>query len=413
MQDPAQYLKTENANYHHLVMDIAWFGVGMPAVMNFFSMFAIKLGATPIELGWMSGLPAIFLLLSTMLNDWWRGRYPDSVRAIFLPAFASRLRYLLYALVPFLPASVQVFSLVLIPTVFAIPIGISGVIFLVLLRESVGDARLTSLVSRRLLFMNAGIAISTIVLGFWLEKAPFPANYQIMYLVSFGAQLVSMWHVNQVRILQPTPPPAPRRATREPSASGSSPWRSGEFRRLALVLTTLFIAGYSIGPVIPLFLVRGLGVSEGFVAVYSLMELAGAVTLSALASRVIHRFGRPRTIVAGLTGTGLAALLLAALPSLPTALIAGLIGGGFWALTDISQFGLFSANTSPENRASYTKAYYQLLSIASFIGPMVGSSLANAGISLALVLLLGAGLRFLAGGVAYRFATQPAQPTVV
>ncbi len=413
MQNPDQYLKTENANYHHLVMDIAWFGVGMPAVMNFFSMFAIKLGATPIELGWMSGLPAIFLLLSTMLNDWWRGRYSDSVQALYWPAVASRLRYLLYALVPFLPASVQVFSMILIPTVFAIPIGISGVIFLVLLRESIGDSRLTSLVSRRLLFMNGGIALSTIVLGFWLEKVSFPANYQIMYLASFGAQLVSLWHVNQVRILHPTPPPAPRRATRDREATGGSPWRSKDFRRLAVVLTSLFIAGYSIGPVIPLFLVRGLGVSEGFVAVYSLMELAGAVTLSALASRLIHRYGRPRMIVAGLGGTGLAALLLALLPSLPTALIAGLIGGGTWALTDISQFGLFSANTSPENRASYTKAYYQILSIASFIGPMVGSSLANAGISLALVLLLGAGLRFLAGGIAHRLATQPAEPSVV
>jgi hypothetical protein len=47
----------------------------------------------------------------------------------------------------------------------------------------------------------------------------------------------------------------------------------------------------------------------------------------------------------------------------------------------------------------YTTLFHQLIFIAAFIGPMVGSNLANAGISLMLVLMAGAGLRLLAGGI--------------
>ena len=168
------------------------------------------------------------------------------------------------------------------------------------------------------------------------------------------------------------------------------------------------MAFYAIGPVIPLYLVRTLGAEEGFVALYSLMELIGGVTLCLLANRLIRRHGQRRMIALGMAGTGLAALALAAIPAMAVALVAALVSGGAWALTDISQFSLFSANTSPENRASYTRAYYQILAVASFVGPLIGSSLANAGISLLVVLLLGAGLRFAAGLLAERRAPAPA-----
>ncbi len=41
-----------------------WFGLGLAATSRFLSVYAIRLDATPMLLGWMSALPAILALLT-------------------------------------------------------------------------------------------------------------------------------------------------------------------------------------------------------------------------------------------------------------------------------------------------------------------------------------------------------------
>ena len=53
--------RTTNANFHHLVMDVAWFGLALAASSRFAQFYAIRLGATPIELGWLAALPSLVL----------------------------------------------------------------------------------------------------------------------------------------------------------------------------------------------------------------------------------------------------------------------------------------------------------------------------------------------------------------
>ncbi len=383
---------TEKANFRHLVADIAWFGLGFPVLASFFAVYAIHLGATPLEMGLLSSLPAIFMLLSSTLSDWWRRRFDDSVRAVALPTLAMRVRLLLFAAVPLLPEAWRVPALITIASLVALPMGVSSIIFLVMMREAVSDSQITALVSRRLMVFNLAIAASTLLIGLWLENTPFPANYQAVFVVSFLFMLVSFWHVTQVRVIYPTP--VPNQAI-PPSAARS--WRAPDFRGVALLIGALFVAFFSIVPVVPLQLVHGLGASEGFVAAYSLLELLGGATVSAFANRLIRRHGHHAVITLGMVGTGLAAVILAAAPALVFTLPAALLSGAAWTLTDICQFSFFSRNTTPENRQSRTRAYYQVLAIGTFIGPLVGSTLANLGLSLATVLLVGAGLRFLAG----------------
>ena len=45
----------------------------------------------------------------------------------------------------------------------------------------------------------------------------------------------------------------------------------------------------------------------------------------------------------------------------------------------------------------YTNTYNQLVWIAAFIGPMVGSNLANIGVNLIVVMVIGAAMRIIAG----------------
>ncbi|MBZ0301929.1 MAG: hypothetical protein K8J31_19430, partial [Anaerolineae bacterium] len=98
-------------------------------------------------------------------------------------------------------------------------------------------------------------------------------------------------------------------------------------------------------------------------------------------------------------GTTVSACVLALAPSLYVTLLAAAIGGASWTGAGIGLFGYFSEKTSPEPRV--TTLYMQIISLASFCGPLIGSNLANAGVNLSAVILGGALLRLAAATVVF------------
>ena len=84
----------------------------------------------------------------------------------------------------------------------------------------------------------------------------------------------------------------------------------------------------------------------------------------------------------------------------PVTLIAGALSGACWTAATVALFGIFTETTHEvpnSDMTRYTTVYHQFIFIAAFIGPMLGSSLANAEINLVLVLLVGGTLRVIAG----------------
>ena len=378
-----------SSNFYHLVMDIAWFGLALPATVRFLSVYAIRLGATPTELSWLVSLPSLVLLLSAGLGNWWSRRYADPIRALFWPALAFRFIFLLPALTPFLPREWQPLWLILSVTLPALPQGVASVIFLVMMRQAVDDTRMTILLSRRSLAMNVTVALSGLAFGFWLEQAPFPVNYQAMFLLAFALALVSQLHLSKIQvqpaaIVQPSAQPAVR------------PWRSPKFHQVALVAAVTHVAFFAIFPLIPLHLVKNLGASEGFMALFALAELAAGALISTFAPRIVQRVGNRKMVALSMAGTGLAAGIVALAPNLYLTLRAAALSGASWTLVGMGIFGFFTESTPADVLAPYTTAYHQVIFAVMFIGPLLGSSLANAGVNLPMVLLAGAAARFVA-----------------
>jgi MFS family permease len=380
-------------NYRLLVLDIFWFGLAMPSTARFLSVYAIRLGASAILLGWLAALPAIIALATSSLAGWWRRRYDDSVSATFWPGLLYRLCFLLPAFTAFFPHDLQPAWLLLAVGLPALAQGLSSVIFLVMLRESSEQSKLTALLSHRSLTFNIAVAVSTLAFGVWLEEVRFPLNYQMMYVVAFGLSLISWRHVLQVRVLNPQPAPVPG------AAPAIRPWRSPAFRRVALIAVSMHVSYFSILAIIPLRLVDELGADEAFMSVFSVAEMAAAALMAALTNRIVQRIGSLATMTIGTLLSGVAAALLALAPSLWFTLIPSALAGGMWTMAAISLFGYFSDNTPPESLTSFSMLYNQIVMLSVFVGPMLGSQLASTSLDLPTVLLIGAILRLLAGGL--------------
>ncbi len=383
-------LSGKRSNYYHLVMDIAWFGLALPATVRFLSVYAIRLGATSTELSLLVALPALVLLLSAGLGNWWMRRYTDTIKALFWPSLGMRFIFLLPMLTPLLPRAWQPLWLILSVTIPALPQGISSVVFLVMMRQAVDSERMTSLLGRRSLALNVTVGLSGLAFGLWLEQAPFPVNYQAMFILAFGLALVSQRHLAKIEV-------KPLAVPRPVAQPASNPWRAPKFQQVALVAAVTHIAFFAIFPLTPLHLVKNLGASEGFMALFAFAELTAGALISTFAPRIIHRLGYQRMVAFSMFGTGIAAALVAVAPNLYLTLLSAAISGASWTLAGMGVFGFFTENSPADELGSYTTAYHQAIFAVMFIGPLMGSGLANAGVNLPVVLLVGAAARIVAG----------------
>ncbi|MBZ0297624.1 MAG: MFS transporter [Anaerolineae bacterium] len=383
----------ERANYYKLVVEIAWFGLAVASTSRFLSVYAIRLGASSNDLGWMTSLPFVMLLVSTTFSSWWRSRYTSSIKAIYWPSLGFRLVFLLPALTPLLPAHLQPMWLIFSVALPALPQGISSTIFVGMMREAIPEEKQVKLASARNLWMNITIALAALGFGVWLEHAPFPMNYQVMFLAAFVLAMISQWHVMKIH-LKSEEVPAPL------VKSNAQPLRSPVFQRAILTGVIIHIGFMAVIPVTPMRLVNDLNANEGFMAIYGIAELASAALICVFIGRIANYLGNRKMIAFAMFGTAASAFILASAQQLPVTLLAAALSGASWTAAAIGLYGLFveSTHNLPINDMTrYTTVYNQIIYFAAFIGPMIGSNLANTGLSLITVILIGGFMRSLAG----------------
>lgn len=276
------------------------------------------------------------------------------------------------------------------------PPAVAGVSFITMMRETIFEKNMTSLLSRRSLALNIAVAIGALAFGFLLEQVAFPLNYQIMFFVAYGFALLSLWHITRIRVVvnKPVMPPQsviPRR---------QSAWRSPNFRSVALMTALTHVSFTVIAPIMPLFLVRRLGADEGFMALFALLELGAGALVSLFTPRIAKRLGNRALIALAMIGTAGAALLIAFAPSLNFTLLGAALSGASWtAAASVGLMAYFMERTPAAETASYSTAFHQIIGLSMFIGPMLGSLLASGGFDLLPILIIGALMRVGAGAM--------------
>lgn len=162
----------------------------------------------------------------------------------------------------------------------------------------------------------------------------------------------------------------------------------------------IHIAFTSILAITPLHLVNNLGATEGFMALFGLIELGAGAGVALLTPRLLHRFGNRGMIALAMVGTAVAAIIFALSPNLYVTLIGAALSGACWtAAAMVGLFAYFNDNTPADQMTAFSTAYHQVIGLSAFIGPMIGSTLASGGLNLATVLMVGAALRFFAGPI--------------
>lgn len=416
------------ANFNHLILDIAWFGVLNGSAIAFVAVYATRLGASAFQLGLLNATPAVVNLLFALPAGRWLQDQPLS-RATFFTSILHRWFYVVWVFLPLLFSDQgQVWALVTLTVLMSIPgtalsIGFNGMFAAAVPAEWRGQV-----VGVR----NAAYALTSIVVtlacGRLLDVLPFPLGYQIVFLIgAIGAALSSfhLWHVRPAdehrrpgngRSLGDWANPGEfspgqslrlsvglRFLTRANPLSSRwfNPLRDLNFRKVLILVLAMHLALYLAVPLFPLYLVREIQLNDEVIGLGNSIFYIALFLASARLDAVTRRVGNRRAMALGIIVISLYPAILSQADGPALYLLASVMGGAGWALAGGAVGNFVLEKTPADARPSYLAWYNMALQGGILLGSLIAPALAGWW-GLTIGLLFAAGCRFLIGLAIWR-----------
>lgn len=375
-----------HANFLHLYFDIAWFGILSGSAVNFLNVYAARLGASGLQIGLIAAASAVVnLLFAIPAASWIEKRNIN--RAVFWSSVFYRLGYALWIPLPLIAdAQLQIWALIAITFLMAIPLTPLGVGFNALFAESVPTDYRAHVAGMRNVVFALSYMTSSLISGYLLKNLSFNMGYQLIFGIGFFGAAMSSLHLYFVRPLQEQGPatlqPDPRQkaeSLRGILARLRFDILQSPFRRVLILLLAFHFAHNITNPLYALYNVNVLHLNDNAIgigtALYYLTVFMGSMQLS----RVVRRLGHKQVTGWGVVGLAVYPLLLTLSHEVWQFYLISILGGITWSFVGGAYANYMLERVPPDDRPShlawYTMALNAAILFSSFIGPTVADSL--------------------------------------
>ena len=395
------------SNFRHLYFDIAWFGVLSGTAVNFLNVYATRLGASGLQVGLLTAMAAVVnLFLAIPAGRWIEKRHTG--RAVFWSSVVFRIGYVLWIPLPWLfNEQGQIWALIILAFLMAIPLTPLGVGFNALFAESVPDRFRAQVAGTRNVTFAIAYMLTSFGAGYILKIMPFTPGYQLIFAIgAFGAAM-SSYHIYHVRPVTEKPsalqtaPQADLAPRGIRSALRLDIWQT-PFRNILLALFFFHFSQYLASPLYPLFNVHVLHLNDSNIgngtALYYMSVLIGSTQFR----RVAQRFGNKKVTGWGAAGLASYPLMLAAAQTVWHYYLLSFLAGFIFAMVNGAYINYMLENIPPDDRPSHLAWYSIVLNIAILSSSLSGPAAANM-IGLVNALILFGVLRVVAGLVVLKW----------
>jgi MFS family permease len=403
-------LEEYRANFRHLYYDIGWFGLLSGSSANFLNIYATRIGATGFQIGLIGAMAAaVTLVLSIPTGRWLQTQ--NTGKAIFWASIYYRIGYVAFIFLPFLPSQQgQIWAIIIITFLMAIPLTTLGVGFNALFAEAVPVEYRAYVAGIRNVTLSITFMFTSLVSGYILKNIAFPLGYQIVFAIGAFGALMSSYHLYFVRPLKtdaiaPTPMPPP--LTLRPYARTLSTtlrldiWKT-HFRNVLLAFFAFHLTQYLAIPIFPLYNVHVLKLTDDHIgigtALFYLTVLLGSTQLQSMSNRI----GNKKLTAFSVSAMGLYPLMLAFSSTVWHYYGLSLVGGLTFAMVSGAYPNYMLEHIPAHDRPPHLAWYNIVLNTSVLLGSLLGPLLSDA-MGLASALVLFAALRFLAGFVVLKW----------
>lgn len=392
----ARYGQETSRNERLIYQEVSFQAVVEAGAMSFMAVFLVRLGAPNWLVGMYTSLPALVAIFVALPV----GAFVQAKNSLVATTNWARLIFRstigLFALLPFLPPMVAPYVLVGARTALEVPAEATNVAFTTILGQVTPPRTRPRMLSTRLAINGLVAAVVGFSAGQWLDLAPYPINYQVLFLSAFVAGLCSIATLSRMSI----PPLARSSGTTQGAASVRELPKlirhAPAFRDFAIAAFIFRLSLSMPQALYPIYRVRTLGASDAWIGTLLTVERVLAVFSYFALSRLLAKPRIRKWLWLGCPGAALYPFAMA-LARTPEGLLASVICGGIFgsAMNVYLSDMLFAC--SPENeRPTFVAANACLASVAAFVAPMVGTTLADV-TNINLALMIGAGMRAVAG----------------
>lgn len=351
--------------------------------MAFLTIYATRIGATPAQIGLLSALPAA---ISLVLSLPFAGlvRRLGAHRSTWIGALVARGLFSLYALLPFFfNEPEQVFAILVIGVVLALPNTLVGISFNQLLMESIAPDWRGAVVGVRNACFSIITFIVTVISGQILTHIAFPYGYQVVFAIGFVGGLATAYHLYKVKPLE----------LKSSSAVGASaavnqpvrrmprylPEIDAQGRRYVRILGLLFLFNLTnnmVNPLVPGVLVNALQLSDSWISIGTAANSLIVFIISLNIARFTRRIGNRGGTSIGLVLTAGQAVILALSTGSAMYLLSVLVGGIGSGILSTAQFNYHLENVPENDRSTWLSWSLLLGNAALLLGSLAGPQLA-------------------------------------
>jgi hypothetical protein len=383
-------LRNERLLYVDMVFQ-ALLGAGP---MSFVAVYLVRLQAADWIVGLESSLPALITLLAVLPA----GAFVQGRRDLVRMATRSRMLYRgtvgLMALAAFFPPTVAVYIVVILHGLTAIPGAVLNVSMTTIIGLATSAKRRPTMLSTRWAVHGVFAAAIGFAAGQWLDWAPFPINYQLLFASAILAGAGSWAVLSRLNLAEPAesaPRPERRIDLREMTSLVT---RTLRFRNFLIAEFILRMGTFLPNALFSIYRVRELGSSDAWLGTLLTVERL----LSVLAYVLLSRYGSHpkvrRYLWVGCIGVGLYPVATALAQTTQQLLLSAVIAGVFFPAMTIFLSDTLYVVSPEEHRPTFIATNSFVMNITAFVGPLLGTWLA-AGIGIREALAVATVIRLL------------------
>ncbi len=394
-------------NLRQLYWDVLWFGILAGSTLAFQSVYAVRLGATGLQIGLISAGPAVINLMFTLPSGrWMEGK--SLIKVSFLSSIWQRLGYLFLVALPwFFPTpGGQVWGLIWTTLVMSIAGTVLAISFNAMFAEVLPPEWRAHAVGRRNILLAISITLTTILSGQILDRMAFPTNYQVVFLVGGIGALMSSYHIGRIRKPEQVINTAEVELQKAVEVKAKVKRKSlvrldlllGPFGIFMLSYLVFYAFQYFPVPLFPIAYVDKLHMTDGMIGVGTAIFYGAMMAASFRLGYVSTRYGHRRVLIVSAALFPIFPLIMALATGPILYYLACLIGGAVNAMLSGAVINRLMERVPAGDRPAHMTLHNLALNLGILAGSLLGP--VSAGLfGLQPSLYIAAVLRLLAAGL--------------
>jgi MFS family permease len=384
---------------------------GMVAIMAlnlaapFIGIFAVKSGASDLQVGLLSSCPAFVSLISMIPGGRFMDRQVRKKEMLTRFILLHRVSYLLIGTIPFFSPDRRAWLLVFAVAVMNAPASIANIGWQAFISKVIPMSRRADAFAARNRLMNLAGTIIVLITGRIIDIVGFPVGYQLVFACAFFMSLAEVWVLRRVdepgendattegldardtaddaagklrRPISRAEIASTVRASRgftSLSAAVRDIVRHGRFVRYTLASIVFYLCWQTPWPLFTLYQVKVLGANNMWVSLLNLTNTGGALIGYGFWARRCNQYGNLKTLFLSSLGIFIVPLAYAVSKSLLAVAVLNLLAGAIFSGANLALFNQLLDVTPDENKATYIAYYTTAVNGAAVLAPMLGVSL--------------------------------------